>query len=229
MAYIKKEQSVTLTYPQRNLQIAVQGPHNTITQTVCAGRAPALNSGDSIITDLEKIKEGMARLHRGVEAILQNTEARLERQRAILETQEALLQEQVIIRQQQVRINQRLGRPKDGMTRLEDGMIRLANGMTRIENGMGAIHQEVRGIRHDISRQEKNRIARLINRRANRDSTVLEPLYGINGQLVPGFPRTLGDAKRLNDNALNPLLLSWACRYLPQGRFARPASSTRSD
>ncbi|PUU74346.1 hypothetical protein B9Z19DRAFT_893026, partial [Tuber borchii] len=44
---------------------------------------------------------------------------------------------------------------------------------------------------------EKNRIARLTNRRANRDNTVLEPLYGLNGQSVPGFPRTLGDAKRL--------------------------------
>ncbi|PUU78623.1 hypothetical protein B9Z19DRAFT_1064883 [Tuber borchii] len=60
----------------------------------------------------------------------------------------------------------------------------------------------------DISPRERNSIARLFNRGANRDNTVLKSLYGVNGQLIPGFPRTLGHAKRLNSEALNPLLLA---------------------
>ena len=42
------------------MQIAVQGPHNTVTQTVCKGKAPALNLGDSFIKVLEGITEDVA-------------------------------------------------------------------------------------------------------------------------------------------------------------------------
>jgi len=132
MAYIKKEQSVALTHPQRDLQIAVQGSQNTITQTARAGQAPALNSGDSIMTVLEEIAEGVAKFARGQATLLQKLEA-------LREARKVRLQGLAILRQQQVRLIQRVGGLEDGITRLE--------------NGLDAIHQEVRGIRHDISRQ----------------------------------------------------------------------------
>ncbi|PUU74348.1 hypothetical protein B9Z19DRAFT_1196293 [Tuber borchii] len=99
-----------------------------------------------------------------------------------------MLQELPIIQQEQAPLIQTVGR--------------LEEGMRRLEHRLDAIHLEVRGIRTDISRDEKNRI----ERRAQHDNTVLEPFYGFNGQLVPGFPRTLGDTKTLNGIQLNALL-----------------------
>ena len=46
--------------------------------------------------------------------------------------------------------------------------------------------------------RERNSIAQSMNRLVSRDSTVLVPFFSVNGVLVPGFPRTLGDAKRLD-------------------------------
>jgi len=135
MAYIKKEQSVALTYPQGDLQIAVQGPHNTITQPARAGEAPALNSGDSIITILEEIAEGLAKFGRGQAILLQKLEGL------------------GILRQEQVRLIQSMGRPENGMSRLEHGMDRLEGGMGRLKHEMDEPHQGVRGIRDDFSRQ----------------------------------------------------------------------------
>ena len=101
MAYIKKEQSVALTHPQRDLQITVQGPHNTITQTASAGGAPALNSGDSITIALQRIAEGMADLKRGGASLLQKAEAILEGQDAMSQRQKAMLQGQKAMLQRQ--------------------------------------------------------------------------------------------------------------------------------
>ena len=91
--------------------------------------------------------------------------------------------------------------------------------------------QEVQRLRDEISRQsvflvfslfiyevtnketglrEKNNTARVINSGANRNSTALEPLYGVNGELVPDFPATFGDAKALDGKCL--------CLFLQQGR-----------
>lgn len=50
--------------------------------------------------------------------------------------------------------------------------------------------------------RERNSIARVINSSADRNSTELEPLCGVNGQVVPSFPATLGDAKALNGERL---------------------------
>ncbi|PUU74345.1 hypothetical protein B9Z19DRAFT_1196291 [Tuber borchii] len=186
MAHIKKEQSVDLTYPQRELQIGVQAPHNTITQSVRAGKAPALNSEDSIMRVLKDTAEGVAKVVQGQATILRKLEALQDRQ-------DAMLQELPIIQQEQAPLIQTVGR--------------LEEGMRRLEHRLDAIHPEVRGIRPDSPHHEQNRIARLINRRAKRDNTVLEPFYGFNGQLIPDFPRTLGDTKRLNSLDLTILLL----------------------
>jgi len=49
----------------------------------------------------------------------------------------------------------------------------------------------------------RNRLARRANKRADLDTTPLIGFFGVNGQFVPGFPRTLGEAKRLNGKCLN--------------------------
>ena len=54
--------------------------------------------------------------------------------------------------------------------------------------------------------REKNNIARVMNGGASRNSTALEPLYGVNGELVPDFTPTFGDAKALDGRFLYPFL-----------------------
>jgi len=49
--------------------------------------------------------------------------------------------------------------------------------------------------------REKNHIA-WVNSGASRNSTALEPLYGVNGGLVPDFPATFRDAKALGSKYL---------------------------
>ena len=45
--------------------------------------------------------------------------------------------------------------------------------------------------------REKHSIARVINSSAISYNSTLEPFYGVNGELVAGFPGTLGIAKGL--------------------------------
>src|SRR5437899_2532719 len=52
---------------------------------------------------------------------------------------------------------------------------------------------------------DRNSVARAINNGADRDGSPLEPFYGVDGQLIPHFPATLGDTKRLSGKCLNLL------------------------
>ena len=45
--------------------------------------------------------------------------------------------------------------------------------------------------------RESNNISRQINSSGDPNSTALEPFYGVDGQLVPGFPATFGEARAL--------------------------------
>jgi len=51
--------------------------------------------------------------------------------------------------------------------------------------------------------RKRNHLGQRINKCVNRDSTSLGQFFGVNGQLVSGFPRTLGDAKKLNGKNLS--------------------------
>ncbi|PUU74351.1 hypothetical protein B9Z19DRAFT_1056355 [Tuber borchii] len=83
-----------------------------------------------------------------------------------------------------------------------------AEGVAKVVQGQATILRKLEALQDRQDAIEKNRIARLINSRAKRDNTVLEPFYGFNGQLVLGFPRTLGDTKRLNNLDLTVLLFA---------------------
>ena len=60
MVYIKKEQSVAQTYPQCDLQIAVEGAHNTTTQATRTRNPPTLSPGAQILAVLDQIQQGVA-------------------------------------------------------------------------------------------------------------------------------------------------------------------------
>ena len=50
--------------------------------------------------------------------------------------------------------------------------------------------------------REKNSIARVINSSADRNSTRLEKLRGLDGLVAQDFPATLGNAKELSGECL---------------------------
>ena len=109
----------------------------------------------------------------------------------------------------------------------------LQQGQATIRGDLAAVQadflREIQKLRDEISRQsvflvfplytrvyevinsvtalrEKNNIARVINSGASRNSTALEPFYGVNGELVPDFPETFGDAKALDGKYLGLIL-----------------------
>ncbi|PUU74350.1 hypothetical protein B9Z19DRAFT_1068274 [Tuber borchii] len=65
------------------------------------------------------------------------------------------------------------------------------------DNQVAGLLGAIGDLRGEICRQEKHSIARVLNSSAIRYSSTLRPFYGGNGELVPGFPKTLGAAKRL--------------------------------
>ena len=125
MAYIKKEQSVAQTYPQCDLQIAVQGAHNTTTQAPRTRNPPILSPGAQILAVLHEIEEGLAVVR--------------QQQADFRQGQDIHLQGQAILRQQTVGISQSFDR--------------IEIGVNRLEQGVDALCQEVQGLRDDISRR----------------------------------------------------------------------------
>ena len=124
MAYIKKEQSVAQTYPQCDLQVAVQGAHNTTTQAPRTRNPPILSPGAQILAVLHEIEEGLAIFR--------------QQQADFRQGQDILLQEQAtILRQQTVAISQSIDR--------------IEIGVNRLEQGVDALCQKVQGLREDIS------------------------------------------------------------------------------
>ncbi|KAG0642709.1 hypothetical protein HOY80DRAFT_900630 [Tuber brumale] len=104
---------------------------------------------------------------------------------------------------------------REGQAALQEGQAALQQGQTGFRReqaalleGQEEILQQVEGLREEGSRQDKSFIARVINNTANLDDAPLEPFYGVNGQLVPHFPATLGHAKRLRSDRVDALLLA---------------------
>ncbi|RPB05273.1 hypothetical protein L873DRAFT_1840196 [Choiromyces venosus 120613-1] len=52
------------------------------------------------------------------------------------------------------------------------------------------IQQGYENFLEEAPRGNKNSFARVVNSRVSNGGMVLETLYGVNGQLVPNFPRT---------------------------------------
>ncbi|KAG0138163.1 hypothetical protein HOY82DRAFT_588739 [Tuber indicum] len=84
----------------------------------------------------------------------------------------------------------------------------LQQGLADLQEGQEDTLQQVQVLRDEISRHDKNSVARAANNSADRDDAPLEPFYGVNGGLIPRFPATLGDVKRLSSDRVNRLLLA---------------------
>ena len=125
MAYIKKEQTVAQTYPQCDLQIAVQGVHNTTTQAPRTRSPSILSPGAQILAVLHEIEEGLPIFR--------------QQQAEFRQGQDILLQGLAILRQQQVTISQ--------------SWDSVEIGVNRLEQGVDALCQELQGLRDDISRR----------------------------------------------------------------------------
>ena len=125
MAYIKKKQLVAQTYPQCDLQVTVQGAHNTTTQAPRTWNPPILSPGAQILAVLHEIEEGLAVFR--------------QQQAEFRQGQDILLQGLAILRQQTVAISQSIDH--------------IEIGVNRLEQGVDALCQEVRGLREDISRR----------------------------------------------------------------------------
>ncbi|KAG0132088.1 hypothetical protein HOY82DRAFT_518314 [Tuber indicum] len=136
----------------------------------------------------------------GRESVLQGAEI-LALLQQLQQGQSALHEGQVALRQGQTAL-------KEGQAALQQGQTDFQGEQAALLGGQADILQQVDGLRDEGSRQDKNSIARVINNNARLDDTPLEPFYGINGQLVPHFPPTLGHAKRLRSDRVDALLLA---------------------
>ncbi|KAG0132087.1 hypothetical protein HOY82DRAFT_484107 [Tuber indicum] len=119
-----------------------------------------------------------------------------------------LQQGQITLREGQVILQQGQDALQEGLAILQQGQVVLQEEQTTLQEGQAEILQQVEGLKEEGSRQDKNSIARVINNSASLDGTPLEPFYGINGQLAPNFPATLGHAKRLRGDRVDTLLLA---------------------
>ncbi|KAG0643286.1 hypothetical protein HOY80DRAFT_1095097 [Tuber brumale] len=84
--------------------------------------------------------------------------------------------------------------------------------LQQINQRLTVVEQRVEALRQDMnvnfSRIERNGIARIINNSIAGGNTPLEPFYGLNGQLIPDFPKTARQAMSLKSKRVNGLLLA---------------------
>ncbi|KAG0638777.1 hypothetical protein HOY80DRAFT_966284 [Tuber brumale] len=136
----------------------------------------------------------------GMESVLQGAE--------ILALLQQLQQGQAALQEGQAALQRGQVALLEGQAALQQGQTDFRGEQAALQEGQEEILQQVEGLREEGSRQDKNSIARVINNTANLDDALLEPFCGVNGQLVPHFPATLGHAKRLRSDRVDALLLA---------------------
>jgi len=92
-----------------------------------------------------------------------------------------------------------------------DPVIAVAR-MEELLNGLGremrTIGDEIRNLRLDMNRRERNKWARNINSKIISSRTLLEPLLGPDGQAIANFPGTYREINDMDSAALDRLLNS---------------------
>ncbi|PUU74005.1 hypothetical protein B9Z19DRAFT_1001968 [Tuber borchii] len=150
--------------------------------------------GDRNLVDSNPLSPNVA-AHQGEKATLKEEQVTFQHKYGALEQRHAALQrEHATLRGEHVALQQ--------------GQLALKQQLVALEQRMDTLQKAVPVLRDEISRQERHSIARVVNSTATRHPITLDPFYGVDGELAPGFPVTLGDARRLNGKILNPLLLS---------------------
>ncbi|RPA90817.1 hypothetical protein L873DRAFT_1716549 [Choiromyces venosus 120613-1] len=147
------------------------------------------------------LQQGQTELQGRVEALQQEP-------MELQEGQGELLQRVVAIQEGQTELQERVVALQQGQVEFQEGLVALQQGQAGFQEGQVDLLEQIKHLNQEFPRQDKNNIARLINRAVTRRTTSLEPFYGLNGQLVPGFPRTGADIGRLNSDAINALLVA---------------------
>ncbi|KAG0643285.1 hypothetical protein HOY80DRAFT_1133956 [Tuber brumale] len=105
-------------------------------------------------------------------------------------------------------IQERLSALEQSVASIQEGRPAPKQGVTAIQEGLDALRGEVDGMRSEISRNDKNAIARIINNSAMDGRAPLEPFYGVSGQLIPDFPENPREAMNLQGDRVDSLLLA---------------------
>ncbi|PWW79644.1 hypothetical protein C7212DRAFT_275954 [Tuber magnatum] len=109
------------------------------------------------------------------------------------------------LQQEQVGLQQALA---DTQKNLQQARADLQQTRGDLQQQLANTQLEVQNLRDENARLERNAIARTRNQSAIRGNTPLEPFYGLDGQLIPGFPATVAVARGLKANRLDPLILA---------------------
>ncbi|RPA90475.1 hypothetical protein L873DRAFT_1821073 [Choiromyces venosus 120613-1] len=97
---------------------------------------------------------------------------------------------------------------QQGVAAVQQNMAGLHQNMLDLQQGQADILERIQHLEDESSHQDQNNIARAINSTVPLRSGVLEPFYGLNGQLIVGFPRGNADIERLNGDGINALLVA---------------------
>ncbi|KAG0642708.1 hypothetical protein HOY80DRAFT_1134312 [Tuber brumale] len=156
--------------------------------------------------DMENVLRGIQNITTGTTRVA-NTPA-FNQGAEILALLRRLQQGQIVLQKGQAALQQGQDSLREGQATLQRGQAGLQGEQAALQEGQAEILQQVEGLRDDGFHQDKNSIARVIDNSASFDGTPLEPFYGVNGQLVPNSPATLGHAKRLRSDRVDALLVA---------------------
>ncbi|RPA90474.1 hypothetical protein L873DRAFT_1782718 [Choiromyces venosus 120613-1] len=138
------------------------------------------------------------------QSLVKVTQSLVEVKQGLVEVKQSLVE----VKQGLVEVKQSLVEVKQSMVEVKQSVAEVKQSQLDFQQGQADILEHLQRFEADSSRRDKNNIARLINHNATRGTTSLEPFYGLNGQLVPDFPRTGADIGRLNSDAINALLVA---------------------
>ncbi|RPA90466.1 hypothetical protein L873DRAFT_1821057 [Choiromyces venosus 120613-1] len=111
------------------------------------------------------------------------------------------------LQQGQADHEQRLVEVQQNVAEVQQNVVELQQNVVELQQRQAGILEHIQRLKDDSSRRDKNNIAGAINSTGNLRANLLESLYGLNGLLVPNFPRTGADIERLNgSDGINALL-----------------------
>ncbi|RPA90476.1 hypothetical protein L873DRAFT_1848804 [Choiromyces venosus 120613-1] len=120
---------------------------------------------------------------------------------------EIMMERQADHEQRLVEVQQNVGELQQNVEELQQNVEGLQQRELELQQGHAGILEQLQRLRDDGSRQDKNSVARAINSTVPHRAGVLEPFYGLNGQLIPGFPGGAADIAGLNGDAIDALLV----------------------
>ncbi|RPA90815.1 hypothetical protein L873DRAFT_1753158 [Choiromyces venosus 120613-1] len=103
---------------------------------------------------------------------------------------------------------------QQNVAELQQNVADLQQHVEELQQGQPDILERIQYLEDEFSRQNKNNIARAINSMVNCRDILLQPFYGVNGQLIVDFPRCGADIARLTGDEINALLVALGLEVL---------------